>query len=109
MTSGEILHKNVYLYRIHDDEFECLKGHVLWYPRGKFVFITEVGFNRYTVSNSPGIVYWDNMWILERDDDKARELFLDHYEAKIAECKAKIERIEDKMILATAETIRVRM
>ena len=107
MNSGDTLHRNVYLYRIHDGIFECMKGRVLWYPRGSFVFVPDTSFQRYTISNGPGVVYWGNMWIFERDDDKARELFRKHYEAKIATCEAKIKRIEKKIVIATEDDIRV--
>lgn len=103
MVSGDILHKEAYLYKVYDGVFVCHKGCVIWRPRGNFAFCKDIGYQLYTVSNSPEVVYWDNMWMLERDDNKARDIFNRYYEEKIAECQAKISRIQDKMIAAASD------
>lgn len=87
---------NVYLYSRYSGRIEMYLGSVRPFTRynGQFTF-KRGGKNAYLqCSLDPGVVHHGVVWLQERDDDKARELFIEHEELAIQELKEKIERRE---------------
>ena len=84
---------NAYLYVIRDDN-------TLGVHEGKF-YSGTYGWSRARfeptnghwcyVSNEPGDPYWRKMWLPERDDQKAANIFIEYHERKIKNAEQSIE------------------
>ena len=59
---------------------ELLVREGIVYPnRGVFCVNTGAGYEVYGAAKEPGIVHMGRLWLNERDDRAALELFMDHY------------------------------
>lgn len=85
---------NVWLYSKRSGKIEVRQGDVRPNNRYKARFIFErVGKDAYLQCPiEPGVVHAGVVWLEERDDVKARDLFIDHELEAICELEEKIER-----------------
>ncbi len=87
-----------YLYSKWQGRFEVQEGYVMasnyshWIGR----FVIKQGHKEKNLQCplEPGEVYNAVLWLSERDDEKARQLFIEREESIIADLKRKIERHE---------------
>lgn len=84
--------KSVYMYKVLNGQFKCFEGYIVHYPQRRDVFYVRNGKKHYTVSEQPNEIHCGNLWMLERDDSKAREAFKRFYYVTIDELKANIAR-----------------
>lgn len=85
---------NVWLYSKRSGKIEVRQGDVRPNNRYKARFIFErAGKDAYLQCPiEPGVVHAGVVWLEERDDVKARDLFIDHELETICELEEKIER-----------------
>ena len=97
MTTGEIIHDSVYMYKILNGQFRCFEGYVVHYPKRRDVFYvrSKNGKKYYTVSKQPYEIHCGNLWMAERDDRKARELFCSNLFEQILDHEYAIHRIRN--------------
>lgn len=95
MTTGELVQKSVYMYKILNGQFNCFEGYIVHYPQRRDVFYVrdKKGKKYYTVSEQPYEIHCDNLWMVKRDDCKARALFRERMFEQISEHEQAIERI----------------
>jgi hypothetical protein len=87
---------NVYLYSRRSGRIEVRQGNIRPNTRYKARFIFDrCGRDAYLQCTlEPGVVYSGVVWLTERDDKKALELFVEHEQIAIKELQDKIERHE---------------
>jgi hypothetical protein len=89
----------VYLYSRYRGRFDVYQGDVRPsnYGRGRngqFIFVRNGKETHLQCDPAPGVVHHSVLWLPERDDDFAREIFIRHEEDAI---KALHEKIEHHM------------
>lgn len=89
----------VYLYSRYRGRFDVYQGDLKPSNYGKgnyyrFVFIRNGKEARLQCSFNPGEVHHSVLWLPERDDDFAREIFIKHEEDAIRALHDKIEQHE---------------
>lgn len=88
----------VYLYSRYRGRFDVYEGEIrpYGYGRGNAAFEYKRGTkdSRLVCSPNPGEVYHAVLWLPERDDAKARDLFIEHEQLAIKELQDKIEHHE---------------
>ena len=112
----EIIQENAYLYRVHYEKFECLNGTVfLFAGKGLYRFVRhedQLYLDHYSikgtkamiaVSSIPGEVYNHTMWLPERDDEKARQIFHDYYAKEMRDLDLRISRLVDLIAITRGE------
>ena len=87
---------NVYLYSKRSGRVEVRKGCVRPNTRYKARFIYDrCGKDTYLQCPlEPGVVHAGVVWLTEKDDKKALDLFIEHEQLAIRELEEKIERHE---------------
>lgn len=91
---------NVYLYSRYRGRFDVYQGDVKPYSynrgkgNGQFTYIRNGKEARLQCSNDPGVVHHSVLWLPERDDNFAREIFIKHEEDAIQTLRDKIEHHE---------------
>lgn len=91
MTTTEIDHQSVYVYRFSKGKLRCFNGCIKSYPwRIDCIFHDRNSKRQYIVSNQPCEVYNGNVWMFDRDDEMAREIF-------VRDCTEKIEKLNQSM------------
>lgn len=91
---------NVYLYSRYRGRFDVYQGDVRpsSYSRSKsnakFTYIRNGKESHLQCSIEPGVVHHSVLWLPERDDTKAREIFIKHEEDAIQALREKIEHHE---------------
>lgn len=91
-----------YLYSHRGGEFKMYTGRVLTSTKNRCLarfYIDDHKF--YQCSPNPGTLANCCVWFAERDDAKARDIFIVYEEKNIARLKKEIERREDSMIEIT--------
>ena len=88
--------ENVYLYSRYAGRFEVYQGSVVPYfnRRGRFVFKRNGKDTYLQCDLNPNVVHGSVVWMFERDDQKAVDLFIEHERMAIKELQEKIERRE---------------
>jgi hypothetical protein len=87
----------VYLYSRYRGRFDVYQGDVRpsSYNHGKgnaqFTYIRNGKEARLQCDPAPGVVHHSVLWLPERDDNFAREIFIKHEEDAIQELRDKIE------------------
>lgn len=71
---------------IHEGYFES--GYNKWSKTSRF---TPDKGNWCFVSNEPGELHYRKMWMPERDDERAKALYIEYHERKIKECEKNLE------------------
>lgn len=91
---------DVYLYSRYRGRFDVYKGDVRpsTYNHGKgnakFTYTRNGKEAQLQCSFDPGVVHHSVLWLPERDDDFAREIFIKHEEDAIRALRDKIEQHE---------------
>lgn len=90
---------NVYLYSRYRGRFDVYQGDVRPSNYGKghngqFIFVRNGRVSNLQCSIEPGRVHHSVLWLPERDDDFAREIFIRHEEDAIKALREKIEHHE---------------
>ena len=90
---------NVYLYSRYRGRFDVYEGCVRPsnYGRGRyyqFIFKRNGKDSTLQCSGEAGVVHHSVLWLPERDDTKAREIFIKHEEDAIQALREKIEHHE---------------
>lgn len=78
---SEIIHESAFMYRVHNNEFECLEGMVKKFENERYIrYKFSVDDEKlYTVSENPCEIHCGNLWMIERDDDEAARLLYNHF------------------------------
>lgn len=82
-----------YLYSINDDGTLNVREGLLqpgihrWSRQGRF---TPDGGKWCFVSNDPGSLYHRKMWLPERDDERATQIYIEYHERRIKESERSI-------------------
>lgn len=90
----------VYLYSRYRGRFDVYQGDIkpCGYSRskcnGRFTYIRNSKESHLQCSLEPGMVHHSVLWLPERDDDFAREIFVRHEEDAIQTLREKIEHHE---------------
>lgn len=74
-----------YMYTINEDHtINVREGYIdaLWLHQGLF---TADNGTRYYVSNEPGVMHYRKIWLTERDDKRATQLYIEYHERRIKE------------------------
>lgn len=101
---------NVYLYSRRSGRIEVRQGCVrptsaYSVTRAKFTY-DRCGKEVYLQCTlEPGVVYSGVVWLPERDDKKAMDLFIEHEQMAIQELQEKIERHEWNIKRLSEETV----
>lgn len=97
MTTGEVIQKSAYMYKVLNGRFRCMEGYIVRYPQRRDVFFARETKKYYTVSEQPNEVHCGNLWMVERDDSAAREEFKKSYHETAKTLRNKIVRLYDLM------------
>lgn len=86
----------VYLYSRHNGQTKVYQGNLSPFNRRGYRFTYERnGKDMYLQCPfEPGVVHHSVVWLYERDDKKAKELFLEHEQNAIRDLQEKIKRRE---------------
>lgn len=88
-----------YLYIYRRGEFKMMEGTVYVYEGNHYWARFYVGEHKfYQCSPKSGALENCCVWFEKRDDDKARDIFIQYEEKKITRLKKDIERREDAII-----------
>lgn len=88
-----------YLYSWRNGDFKLQEGRVVpsrgasYYAR---FYVSDRKFHQ--CDPNPGVIASLGVWFPERDDEKARDLFLQYEEKKIKKLQKEIERRQDNLI-----------
>lgn len=83
----------VYLYSLKEDNTLYIQTGIVntnfdrWSKRGKFV--SDTGRRCY-VADGPAEVHYLKVWLVERDDELAKKIFIEYHERKIKDLKRAI-------------------
>lgn len=100
---------NVYLYSRYRGRFDVYQGDVrpcnFHRGNGRFTHMRHRREVHLQCSIDPGVIHNSVLWLPERDDKRAREIFIEHEENAIQELRDKIEYHEwnIKMLKEDAE------
>lgn len=103
MTTGELIQKSVYMYKMLNGQFECFEGYIVHYPHRRDVFYVRNTKKFYTVSEEPNEIHCGNLWMVERDDAAARKAFCRYYRDSITNLKTEIARLYGLMNIVEEE------
>lgn len=81
----------VYLYTIKDDNtLNVQEGYLdhLW--RSQSLFASDNG-NRYYVATEAYKIHYRKLWMIDRDDDLARQLYIEYHERRLKEIERTLE------------------
>lgn len=103
MSTGELVQKSAYMYKILNGRFECFEGYIRHYPHRCYVFYVRNTKKFYTVSEEPDVIHFGNLWMMERDDAAARKTFCRYYRDSIVDLKTEIARLYGLMNIVEEE------
>lgn len=97
---------DVYLYSRYSGRIEVYQGYVRPYTRygARFTFKRGSKDAYLQCPLEPGVVHHAVVWLYERDDQKARDLFIEHERNAICELQEKIKRREWNIKLLQEDT-----
>lgn len=103
MTTGEMVQKSAYMYKMINGQFKCFEGYIVRYPQRRDIFYVRNLKKYYTVSEQPNEIHCGNLWMLERDDATARRVFCKYYWDSITDLTIEIVRLYGLMKIVEEE------
>lgn len=86
---------------VHMDEIELLC------TRPTNIYVTDSNLKRYRVSAKQGKVKFDHLWLYQRNDEKAKELFKEYFIKKRKEHDNQVVKMWRRINLLDSDKIQV--
>lgn len=93
----------VYLYTFHKNKLRIFESYFekapVIYPHGeeKLVYIRKKDGSRYIVPKKEGFVHANQLWLSERDDQKAIHCLIDYKQDKIVKLEIDIIKLSEEI------------